>query len=302
MTDAVLDVVEAEQAPPPARLLALTEAIRARAPRDSIAGFLFYGSGLRESDDPSKMLDLYVLVHSYRAFHGRALSAAANAALPPNVFYLEVPTPEGGTVRAKASVLSLPAFERRASEAALLSSVWGRFAQRTLVVEPQDEEVRSRMLRGLAASVRSFASAALPLFSGPVTARAFWTGALAASYRTELRAEDAEGRAASIVEADLRRYEALTTALFGTPDAEGRHALPKGGADRWALRRALGKPLTVARVLKAAFTFDGGVDYALHKLKSHSGVELQLTESQRRHPILWSPVLLAKVLRSGAWR
>jgi hypothetical protein len=303
VNDPVLDIVRAEQAPPSPRVLALASEIRARRPKGSIAGFLFYGSGLRQADDPSRMLDLYAVARSYRAFHGRGVRAALNAALPPDVYYLAVPGPGGTQLRSKASVLSLGALERRSGEAALLSSVWGRFAQRTQVVAPADEDARERLLRALAASVRSFARAASPLTPPPFTAEAFWTNALAASYRTELRAEDAEGRAASIVRGDLPRYQELTAALYGPSDADGWFSTAEPPApDRWAFRRAVGKPLTAARVLKAAFTFEGGVDYALDKLESHSGVRVELTESQRCHPVLWSPVLLAKVLRSGAWR
>lgn len=303
MTDAVLEVVRRTQLPPSPRVLALCEAIRTRHPAGVIEGFLFYGSGLRDQDDPDKMLDLYVLVGGYRALHGPGARAALNLALPPDVYTLAAEGPDGAPVRSKYSVLSLPAFERRATEAAFLSSVWGRFAQRTVVVGARDAATRDRMLAGLAACVRTFAREAEALQPQAFTARAFWTTALAASYRTELRAEDAARRAASIVEGDLDRYEALTTALYGPPDEGGLHRLPgPPGRDRWALRRTVGKPLTAARVVKAAFTFEDGVDYALDKLERHSGVRVEVTEAQRRHPVLWSPVLLAKVLRSGAWR
>ncbi len=302
MTDPVLDIVRRFQTPPNPRVLTLTDLVSARHPEGSIAGFLFYGSGLREADDPEKMLDLYVLVRRYRAVHGKGMRAALNRLIPPNVYYLAAEGPDGRPLRSKYSILSLPEFERRAGSG-FSSGVWGRFAQATGVLRPADEEAERRIFEGLSACVRTFAQEAEVLSPRKVGAEEFWTRALAASYRTELRAEDAEGRAAGIVAHDRERYHALMTALYGPPDAEDLHTLPDGPRpDRWRRRRVLGKPATVIRVLKAAFTFEGGVDYALHKLESHSGVRVEVTPSQRRHPVLWSPVLLWKVLRSGALR
>ncbi|MEL7130184.1 MAG: hypothetical protein AAGK23_11615, partial [Pseudomonadota bacterium] len=71
---------------------------------------------------------------------------------------------------------------------------------------------------------------------------------------------------------------------------------------KWATRRWVGKPATALRVLKGAFTFDGGLDYVLHKLKSHSGASIEVSDHQRRHPLLWSPVLAWKLWRRGAFR
>ena len=71
---------------------------------------------------------------------------------------------------------------------------------------------------------------------------------------------------------------------------------------KWFFRRVLGKPTGGLRVLNSAMTFDGGLDYVQHKLENHSGVRIDVTESQRRHPILWSPVLAWKYWRKGAFR
>ena len=305
MTDPVLAAIRAHTPAPGPRVLALAETVRARAPAGSVAAFLFYGSGLREPDDASLMLDLYVLPWTYAGYHGRGARAALNRALPPDVSYWEVPHPDdpvGGAIRAKVSVLSLPALERRAKRA-LGHTFWGRFAQSCAVVAPTDEAARARAEAALAACVRTFARAAEPLMPGRVTARDFWTRALAASYRTELRAEDAEGRAAGIVDADLARYEAITAALYGAPDAGGRHAMPDArGPDRWALRALTGRPVQVARIVRTAFFFEGAADYALAKLERHSGVRLEVSERERRHPVLHAPALLRRAIKAGALR
>ena len=60
--------------------------------------------------------------------------------------------------------------------------------------------------------------------------------------------------------------------------------------------------MTAIRVLKAVFTFEGGLDYVLHKLHSHSGVTIKVTDAQRRHPLCFSPLLAWKLYRKGAFR
>jgi len=60
--------------------------------------------------------------------------------------------------------------------------------------------------------------------------------------------------------------------------------------------------MTAIRLVNNGATFDGGLDYVLRKLKNHSGVTLDPTPAQRKHPILWSPVLGWKLWRKGAFK
>jgi hypothetical protein len=68
------------------------------------------------------------------------------------------------------------------------------------------------------------------------------------------------------------------------------------------VRRRLGKPLNIARLLKAAFTFDGAMDYALWKVERHSGVRPEATAWQRRHPLLAAPGLYRRLRKLNLLR
>lgn len=70
---------------------------------------------------------------------------------------------------------------------------------------------------------------------------------------------------------------------------------------QWGLRRVQGKFLSVARLIKASFTFDGGIDYLAWKISRHSGVKIELTPWQRRHPLLAGIVLFWRLRRRGAF-
>ncbi|MEO9971608.1 MAG: hypothetical protein ABJG15_17565 [Hyphomonadaceae bacterium] len=301
-------IAKEQAATPPPRAIDMADAIRAKH-GDTVQAFVFYGSGLREADNIEKMLDYYVLTRSYKSIHGFGPKALASFALPPSVHYLEATDRDARPMNSKYSIVSLPAFQRRVSGRAREPMIWARFSQPCLIMSCATDALQENLISNLAQAVTHFADQASPLMAGKMTPHDFWARALSESYRTELRAERPLERAREIVERYGERYTALGEALFGARDADGNIDIPpasmlarQGARWRWATRRWVGKPATALRVLKAAFTFDGGLDYVLHKLKSHSDVAIDITPHQRRHPILWSPVLAWKLWRRGAFR
>ena len=122
----------------------------------------------------------------------------------------------------------------------------------------------------------------------------WWRRAFALTYSVELRAERG-GRATSVVDANPARYEA-----FSLPAIAAIQVGAQGGG--WTRRRIEGKLLTVARLAKAAFTFSGGIDYLAWKINRHAGTQIQISDWQRRHPLLAAFTLVPKLLRQGAVR
>jgi hypothetical protein len=61
-------------------------------------------------------------------------------------------------------------------------------------------------------------------------------------------------------------------------------------------------PLGALRLLKAATTFDAGLDYIIEKVQGHSGVRVTVSEAERRHPILYAPRIALRLYRAGAFR
>lgn len=303
--DALLDLIQSEQLDPPARVQAVMNAIRDRHP-DRVLGFVYYGSSLRDLDDPEKMLDFYVLVDSYRATHGAGLSGGwrslTNRLIPPAVYYLEL-NQDKVLSTCKYSIITLREFERRCADS-FLSQVWGRFAQPCAMLGTSDATIEARIVKARANAVCKLASETVPLFEEPASAEEFWGRAFYESYRTELRPESDDGRAREIVARYRDRYDAVSQTLFGR-STDGRFNVQNypgaGSSLRWFLRRLVGRPVAAIRILNSAATFDGGLDYVLRKVERHSGVSLEVTEAQRKHPVLWSPVLGWKLWRRGAF-
>jgi hypothetical protein len=255
------------------------------------------------------MVDLYCLVDDYHAFYGsRRLLAWAGAVLPPNVSHVLVATGEG-PLRAKVAVMSVAQF-RWAARHALGMSIWARFCQPVVLCYARDAQASAAVREAVADAVATAAWWASRSRGEPVTtAKRLWTDLLRFTYGTELRAEGSH-RAELLYEHDPARYQrilgpALRSLGIGyeiTGDGV-RPDLPPLSRRECSLQatawRVLGKTLSILRLAKAAFTFEGGVDYLCWKIERHSGTRVTLTDWQRRHPLLAGPLLAWRLWREG---
>jgi len=241
----VLDIIKAETLDPPARVTEVMNIIRNRHD-GRVQAMVYYGSSLRELDNPQKMLDFYVLVDSYRKTHGTSLRALINRYIPPAVYYVEQTSDDGTVSTCKYSILSLSEFEKRCSSRAFLSQIWGRFSQPCAVLWTADHAVLERVWAARVTAVETMAHATAPLLDGQATASELWGRGFYESYRTELRPESSTGRSEEIVARFADRYTAITAGLYGDPNAEGQFTLPTTGKSRkkrnWMFRRILGQP------------------------------------------------------------
>jgi len=297
----LVEVIARELAQPvPPAVQAMADAVRARHAGAAIA-VLFYGSCLRRPDSllADSLLDFYLLVDDYKAAYGGAVMALANRILPPNVFYLEAQH-GGATLRCKYAVISLKQFQAGMSRMTDNVSLWARFSQQSRLAWSRDPALGRTLADACAEAVLTMLGNTLPLHPSSAAPKTIWQRALEETYRAELRSEGA-GRAAELVAADGERYRSVT--------ALARRALPppalmtaEACSKAWRKRRRTGKLLNLARLVKAAFTFEGALDYVLWKVKRHSGVALPVTEWQRRHPLMSAPVLAWRLYRRGAFR
>ena len=301
---AALDAELAQAVPETVMHLARNLAARAG---DGAAAVLFYGSGLRD-DRLDGVLDFYVLLDDVRAWPGSRLAALANRLLPPNVAYLET-TIDDRSVRAKIAVMSVAQFADGMSSTALDTTLWARFSQPCRCVYERSEADRIQVLASVQAAVVTAATWAAALGPEQGAAADFWRALFARTYVAEIRVERS-GRADDLVDRDAARYTALLAPAWqsaGIDFAVSPSGLlapqrDAGAARRWARRQRLGKPLNALRLLKAACTFDGAADYVAWKVERHSGVKLDLSDWQRRHPLLAAPGVYLQLRRRGVLR
>jgi len=180
---------------------------------------LFYGSCLRHHDHFDGLLDLYLIVTSYReAYRGRSLLAAGNHLLPPNVFYLEAEA-GGKIVRCKYAVLTLNDFRTGCSRW-FHPYIWGRFAQPCALLHCASAEIGQALHRARAAAVVSFCRAVVPCLEPVFTSRELWTTGLALSYASELRPEK-PGQGEKLYTTDREYFDRLTPAALAATGFRG---------------------------------------------------------------------------------
>lgn len=311
MQETLRTLVAAELAEPvDRRVSAMAAAVAALYP-DAARAVLFYGSCLRQRELDGLMLDFYLIVSDYRAAYGKSWRAPANRLIPPNVFPFE----HEGLV-AKYAVLSEVDFHRLNHRLASTVSVWARFAQPSRLVWCANPEAREAVIAAVeqAAPTLLNGAAAMAARERPsISSLDLWRLGFALTYDCELRAER-QDRPGSVVDADPERYARFTApALEHTPldlrELNGEISL--SDLDRrdllweqqlWPPRRRKGKALTVVRLLKASFTYAGGIDYLAWKINRHAGTKIEIKPWQRRWPLVAAIGLLPRLLKRGAIR
>jgi len=287
MLNSLPELVGAELSQPvDPRVTAMAEAIAAKHGAASRA-VLFYGSCLREQQLDGLMLDFYLIVSDYRLAYAKLWLAKANKWIPPNVF----PFQHAG-LAAKYAVLSERDFHRLNGLETRNVSVWARFAQPARLVWVADSSARTSVVQAVSRAAPTLLAAAGRVEGEPVLD--WWRRAFALTYSAELRAER-KGRAGSVIEADLDRYERFSPAVVAAVD-------PAAPGDGWLRRRVEGKLLSVVRLAKASATYAGGAEYIAWKINRHAGTDIELKPWQKRHPLLAAISLLPRLLRSGAIR
>ncbi len=297
-----------------AAALALCDAIRERH-GGSVAAILFYGSCLRRSTNEG-VHDFYVVVDSYRDTYGNGYLATSNYLLPPNVYTIEAET-GADTHRAKYAVISLAAFEGCVSPNCLHPYIWARFAQPSLIVAARDLEARERVQAALCQAIVTFVqrlSVFMPVSGSHqrFSLAKFWHEAFARTYSAELRNEKPQ-YTRGIYESAPERYDEAARGAFAELEAQGLLTVRERGGSvdieigfgrrtagrwRWRLTRPLAKLLAFLRLLKTATTYGDWLDYILWKLERHGGQPIELTDRQRRHPLIFGwPVLFRLIVK-----
>ena len=285
---------------------------------EAVVALLFYGSCLRRGTAEG-VLDFYAISSDYRGAYRSALPALLGAALPPNVHYVELPEHD---LRAKYALISLADFAQRAAGASFDCRVWSRFCQPARIAWARDDATSAALVAACADAAVTMAARMLAWMPGAqrertLDAQALWARGFDETYRAELRSERPASIAA-IAAAEPERYDAVLRAALGVLAERGELELLRSepGALRvaqapralaaarraWRVRRALAKALAVAGLLKTAFTFEGWLAYVVWKIERHSGQRIELSDRQRRHPLLYAWPVILRLLRSGALR
>ena len=291
----ILQVTDVGDAPGPVK--ALVDHIVASADQQSgVKAIMLYGSGLwKDASDSELIWDLHVLVDSFQSFRPSSFLSMAGNILPPNVFYTEI-TRNDKIVRCKFNIMRLDQFDRFCRGKAMTPQVWARFVQPCRLVYAQSDTVRDQCIQAITNAHDVFFLSGLGFADTPDDPQNVWVKTLEQTYADELRSEG-KVRASEIYAAQSAEYDKRYALWKEARDSR----LPQSKFWRYALR-PVRKLVAFLRLMKATFTFENGVDYALWKVERHSGVKVQATEFQRKYPLIGAWPLVWKLYRKGAFR
>ncbi|WP_236698725.1 hypothetical protein [Sphingomonas sp. Leaf198] len=267
------------------------------AAHDDVVAVLFYGSNLRTGATEG-VLDFYVLT-----------AGPPERGIWPTVSYREFAM-SGETLRAKIATMRMATFAKAAAARSLDTTIWTRFVQPSALVWARDASAADAVAAAIGEATKSAARFAAALGPEAGTADDYWRALFRQTYAAELRVER-KGREGQILGFDPDRYARLLPLAWAADGiafaddagvlrpslaAETRRALLRA----WRRRRRAGKPINVARLVRAAFTFEGAAQYGLWKVERHTGIAVPLTPWREKHPILAAPGIFWRVWRARA--
>jgi hypothetical protein len=309
------------------RALATTRAPAADAARalaalaPGIRAVAFFGSQrTKAGPDRFSAHDFYVVVDAYGPFYaalhraGRLrrsprVLAFLNRILTPNQISLRLPAGEGGELHAKCSIISVDQLHCEVSPWRCDHFTIGRLFQPAELVFSRDAAAEADTLDALATAAVATYFWGRPRLPPSFDADTYVLAVLRESLRREVRPEPTGRRAEALHEAQRAEQVPVYQALLEGLRQDGELRLADGGASsryvlaervgllerlhvelyfRWSTARA------TLRWFKYVVTFDGWLDYLLRKVERHTGQKVELTESERAHPLL---LLWPKVIR-----
>ena len=180
----------------------------------------------------------------------------------------------------------------------------------------RSEAIRTEIEDCLQQSVSTLLERTLPALPAEGSLTDLWEGALTLSYGTELRTERS-GRAAELIASNAQFYLqvsrclgdslSLPLAVYDAGKEWRYHCVVSDGRRRtariaWRARGVQGKLMSILRLVKALFTFEGGLDYIAWKLERHSGQAIEVPQRVRQFPLLFMWPFFWGLYRRGIFK
>ncbi len=290
----------------PDALTALTE----KAGKN-LRAVIFFGSHLVNSmPGQHSATDWFVVVDDYRTFYREfstwfgypaSLVAWLNRLLPPNVIHIPAATGAG----IKAVVISERDFARAMDTRAKDHFCKGRLVQKVKIIYARDDEI-GELVEARIQDARLSTLNWVPLYTDEkFSVVSYCLAMMQTSYGAEIRPESS-GR---VLEVIAQQQTSLIESFQPVLDAgvengvleqdgqEYRLSQSPSRAQKWRWRWYFRKSKFRAtlRWLKYVITFANWPDYIVRKLERRSGIKVELTDAERRWPLL---LMWPKIIRN----
>jgi hypothetical protein len=286
-----------------------TERLRTAA-GDTLEGCVFFGSrrtGAARANVHSAY-DLFAVVASYRPFYealrqaglcGKSprLLAAISRVLPPTQISVVFREPD---LRAKVSVVRRDVFARETSARSRDHFTIGRLFQPSRILAARSDDRAEELLDALVSAHAETWRWSRPWLPRVFDVEAYGRCLLEVSMGWEVRPEP-PGRATALWRAQREVQAPVFEALLDELAAHGALRRSSEGPTEWAvvqepgvlerlrLRLYFTRSMlrATARWGKHVLSFEGWLDYIVRKASRHTGEAIELSERERRWPLLF---------------
>lgn len=258
--------------------------------------------------------DAYASLRSQVGTHyGPWLATRLANRLPPNVIAVTQPIPEGTPRRAKCCVISRAHFDWACSPRAWDHFCQGRLMQH-VVVEWVRNEAAAAMVTAALASVRTHTIRWVrPSLPAVFSTEDYLVAALQRSLAGEIRPESADHSRTLMAAQQAALGPLYHTVFNGYIDQE---ILEEVAPDRFRLRQPVSawerfrvalyfqhsKVRATTRLLKHVVLYDGWLDYIVRKVERSGNAPVELTERERRWPLIFLWPRVFRFLRTRPQR
>lgn len=274
----------------------------------SARAILHYGSRAQgRAVRPDSAFDFFIIVDRYQPVY-RSLATALGTGfptslavalawvLPPNVVCVRRRS-SSGAHEAKCVIISMRHLRRECSPRARDQFVRGRLSQHVVLAWARDAagaDVVERCVQEARDSSFAWLRVFLPVrFDLDQYCRTLLAVSLAHEIRVEPR-DHAERLFAAQQDTLRALYRPVLERLTwrGVLEHDGAHYVqrrPAGAGTRLRVRTRLrlSKWRTTLRLLKHPFLYDGWLDYLLRKIDRNTGEQIELTDRERRRPLIF---------------
>ncbi len=275
---------------------------------------ILYGSCVNESTrKPTSFPDFYVLVEKYsQTFkHRKTLNTLLAPVMPPNAYFLLLKGENGETLRCKYNVVKTSRFIKEIAERPSDMYNLGRFGKKTVILYTRHSDVQQRLVKALATAFMKNLELSVRLMNGSYDMEKIILHTLSLSYRADFRVER-DSKVMELFSAEKDFYSRIYSSLLSQL-AENTTWVHRKNSHyeihpprflRWRTRAFIlwSRFRSVARWPKGIITFDNYVDYLLDKIERAKGIRIELTERERKYPLIFGWRHFFRLLRKGMIR
>lgn len=262
---------------------------------DGISSIIFYGSCLNEETrKETSTPDFFIVAKSYRAIHKKAFPSLFNAILTPNTYSIR----EKG-LKGKYNIISMRDLSRETSGKAKDIYNLGRLSKRIAVIHHEDQGSLNTVIDSIASSYYSVADKVIFLVGAEFSLDDFIKAALSISYIGERRVE-ADDKIQKLYSSERDYYRSIYQLVLADLEASGAIRKENGrfrsnigtmankiGALRTAFFIRKSRIRAKLRWPKSMITFEGWVDTLVEKIERAQGIKLELTEREKKYPLIY---------------